>query len=48
MLDYRLTERKTVPQPVLGEPGLVQVDATEGTIQPMRVARECVRSATLR
>ena len=36
------TERRTrpqmVPQPVQGQPGLVQVDATWGTIQPMRVA----------
>lgn len=28
-----------VPQPVQGQPGLVQVDATWGTIQPMRVAK---------
>jgi rhodanese-related sulfurtransferase len=31
-------EAQSVPQPVEGEPGLVQVDATWGTIQPMRVA----------
>lgn len=37
----RRTELRTrpqmVPQPVPGQPGLVQVDATWGTIQPMRV-----------
>lgn len=31
-------EPQRVPRPVEGEPGLVQVDATWGTIQPMRVA----------
>ena len=31
-------EPQYVPQPVEGEPGLVQVDATLGTIQSMRVA----------
>ncbi len=30
--------QQTVPQPVQGRPGLVQVDATWGTIQPMQVA----------
>ena len=29
---------QTLPQPVQGQPGLVQVDATWGTIQPMQVA----------
>lgn len=29
---------QTVPRPVEGEPGLVQVDATWGAIQPMQVA----------
>ncbi len=32
------TETQSVPQPVAGDPTLVQVDATWGTIQPMRVA----------
>lgn len=31
-------EPRRVPRPVEGEPGLVRVDATWGTIQPMRVA----------
>lgn len=29
-----------VPQPVEGEPGLVQVDTTWGAIQPLKVAQE--------
>lgn len=32
------TRPQVVPQPVQGQPGLVQVDATWRTIQPMRVA----------
>ncbi len=31
-------EMQAVPRPVEGEPGLVVVDATWGTIQPMEVA----------
>ena len=34
----RRAEPQMVPQPIQGQPGLVQVDATWGTIQPMQVA----------
>ncbi len=34
----RRTEPLMVPQPVEGEPGLVQVDATWGDMQPMHLA----------
>ena len=33
-------ETQMVPQPVKGEPGLVQVDTTWGEIQPMQVAEK--------
>ncbi len=39
----RTAKPQVVPEPIRGKPGLVQADATWGTIQPMQlVAGVCV------